>query len=144
MASIAKKMCEIPKTPKIYDYNRDKMGIIQNKVVWNQNTGGGISLCSEFRNHSENFAMIAKFRYDSEKNVHSENFAGIAKFSLWLRNFHNPCEIFAMHSENPVIPALPPASNSASISSIPLDISSFWFDEITENSQHSAPIRHQT
>ena len=41
-------MCEIPKIPKIYDYNRDKMGITQNEVVWNQNTGGEISLCSEF------------------------------------------------------------------------------------------------
>ena len=80
------KMCEIPKIPKIYDYNRDKMRIIQNEVVWNQNTGGGISLCSEFRYHSENFSMIAfaiiakiqgigkiqifsmhsNFRYDSE------------------------------------------------------------------------------
>ena len=46
-------MCEIPKIPKIHDYNRDKMGIIQNKVIWNQNTGGGFSLCSEFRYHSE-------------------------------------------------------------------------------------------
>ena len=74
-------MCEIPKIPKIYDYNRDKMGITQNEVVWNQNTGGQILLCSEFRYHSENFATIAKiqgiekiqifamhsnFRYDSE------------------------------------------------------------------------------
>ena len=51
------------------------MRIIQNEVVWNQNTGGVILLCSEFRYHSENFAMIAKiqifamhsnFRYDSE------------------------------------------------------------------------------
>ena len=45
--------------------------------------------------------MIAKFSYDSEKNVHRENFAGIAKFSLWLRNFHNPCKIFTMYSKNP-------------------------------------------
>ena len=66
-------MCEIPKIPKIHDYNRDKMGIIQNEVVWNQNTGGGFSLCSEFRYHSENFAMIAKFRYHSENTRHSEN-----------------------------------------------------------------------
>ena len=66
-------MCEIPKIPKIYDYNRDKMGIIQNEVVWNQNIGGGISLCSEFRYHSENFAMIAKFRYHRENTRHSEN-----------------------------------------------------------------------
>ena len=67
-------MCEIPKIPKIYDYNRDKMGITQNEVVWNQNTGGQISLCSEFRYHSENFAIIAKIQ-------------GIAKI-----------QIFAMHS----------------------------------------------
>ena len=66
-------MCEIPKIPKTYDYNRDKMGIIQNEVVWNQNTGEEISLCSEFRYHSENFAMIAKFRYHSENTRHSEN-----------------------------------------------------------------------
>ena len=66
-------MCEIPKIPKTYDYNRDKMRIIQNEVVWNQNTGGGISLCSEFRYHSENFAMIAKFRYHSEKTRYREN-----------------------------------------------------------------------
>ena len=58
-------MCEIPKIPKIHDYNRDKMGIIQNEVVRNQNTGGGFLLYSEFRYHSENFAMIAKFRYHS-------------------------------------------------------------------------------
>ena len=67
-------MCEIPKIPKIYDYNRDKMGIIQNEVVWNQNTRGEISLCSEFRYYSENFAIIAKIQ-------------GIAKI-----------HIFAMHS----------------------------------------------
>ena len=54
-------MCEIPKTPKIYDYNRDNMGIIQNEVVWNQNTGG------------VNFAMHSEFRYDSENTRHSEN-----------------------------------------------------------------------
>ena len=49
------------------------MGIIQNEVVRNQNTGGRFSLCSEFRYHSENFAMIAKIQ-------------GIAKI-----------QIFAMH-----------------------------------------------
>ena len=65
-------MCE-PKIPRIHDYNRDKMGIIQNDVVWNQNTGGGFSLCSEFLYRSENFAMIAKFRYHSENTRHREN-----------------------------------------------------------------------
>ena len=68
-------MCEIPKIPKIYDYNRDKMGITQNEVIWIKNTGGQISLCIV------NFAIIVKiqgivkiqifamhsnFRYDSE------------------------------------------------------------------------------
>ena len=66
-------MCEIPKIPKTYYYNREKMGIIQNEVVWNQNTGGGFSLCNEFLYHSENFAMIAKFRYHRENTRHSEN-----------------------------------------------------------------------
>ena len=49
------------------------MGIIQNEVVWNQNTGGEISPCSEFRYHSENFAMIAKFRYHRENTRHRKN-----------------------------------------------------------------------
>ena len=60
-------MCEIPKIPKIYDYNRDIMGITQNEVVWIKNTGGQISLCIV------NFAMIAKFRYHSENTRHREN-----------------------------------------------------------------------
>ena len=29
-------MCEMTKIPKIHDYNRDKVVIIQNEVVWNQ------------------------------------------------------------------------------------------------------------
>ena len=66
-------MCEIPKIPKIHDYNRDKIGIIQNEVVWNQNTGGGFSLCNEFRYHSENFARVAKFLYHIENTRHNEN-----------------------------------------------------------------------
>ena len=87
--------------------------------------------------------MIAKFRYHSQKMCIAkfrrdcEIFAMVAKFSLWLRNFRNPCEIFAMHSENPAFlafPALPPASSSASISSIPVDISSTRLDDIAENS----------
>ena len=47
--------------------------------------------------------MIAKFRYHSEK--------------MCIAKFHRDCEIFAMvakfslcHSENPALPALPPAS----------------------------------
>ena len=66
-------MCEIPKIPKIQDYNRDKMGIIQNEVVWNQNTGVGFSLCSEFYYHRKNFAMIEKFHYHRENTRHNEN-----------------------------------------------------------------------
>ena len=60
-------MCEIPKIPKIYDYNRDKMGITQNEVVWIKIKGGQISLCIV------NFAIIAKFRYDSDNYRHREN-----------------------------------------------------------------------
>ena len=60
-------MCEIPKIPKIYDYNGDKMGIIQNEVVWIKIKGGQISLCIV------NFAIIAKFIYHSENVRHSEN-----------------------------------------------------------------------
>ena len=60
-------MCEIPKIPKIYDYNRDKMGITQNEVVWIKNTRGQISLCIV------NFAIIAKFRYHRENVRHREN-----------------------------------------------------------------------
>ena len=60
-------MCEIPKIPKIYDYIRDKMGITQNEVVWIKIKGGSISLCIV------NFAIIAKFLYDSENCRHSEN-----------------------------------------------------------------------
>ena len=55
-------MCEIPKIPKIYDYNGDKMGIIQNEVIWIKIKGGQISLCIV------NFAMFAKFRYHSENS----------------------------------------------------------------------------
>ena len=117
------------------------MGIIQNEVVWNQKHRGmifaiieKISLSSEFRYHSENFAMIvkiqgiAKFKF----SLCTVTFAMIAKFrylsenmciekiSQGLRNFRNPCEIFTMHSENHVCLLLPPVSSSASISSFPL------------------------
>ena len=60
-------MCEIPKTPKIYDYNGEKMGITQKEVVWIKNRGGQISLCIV------NFAIIAKFRYHRENVRHREN-----------------------------------------------------------------------
>ena len=76
-------MCEKPKIPKIHDYNRDKMGIIQNEVVWNQNTGGGFSLCSD-RYHSENFAMIAKIQGIAKIQIFAmhSNFRYDSKFSL--------------------------------------------------------------
>ena len=48
-----------------------------------------------------------------------------------------------MHSENPVFPALPPTSSSASNSSIPLNISSSQLDEIAENSYEHGINRHQ-
>ena len=48
-------MCEIPKMPKIYDYNRDKMVIKQNEVIWNKNTG------NDFR-YVVNFSIIAKIQ----------------------------------------------------------------------------------
>ena len=85
------------------------------------------------------FAMHSNFRYDSEKQC-------IAKF-------RRDCEIFAMvakffsilakfslyYSENPALPALPPAS----VSSVPLDISSSRLDEITENSYEFVINQHQ-
>ena len=80
------------------------MGITQNEVVWITKRGAAISLCIV------NFAIIAKFGYDSENCRHRENlnFAmhsnfrynseslAIAKFSLGLRNFRYHCEIFAI------------------------------------------------
>ena len=44
------------------------MGIIQNEDVLIKIKGGQISLCIV------NFAMIAKFRYDSEIRYHSEKY----------------------------------------------------------------------
>ena len=56
-------MCEMTKIPKIHDYNRDKVVIIQNEVVWNQ----------KYQKHratifamQENFASIAKISLASE------------------------------------------------------------------------------
>ena len=60
-------MCERPKMPKIHDYNRDKMGIIQKRGRLEQKTQG-----NDFR-YVVNFAMIAKFRYHRENTRHSEN-----------------------------------------------------------------------
>ena len=48
-----------------------------------------------------------------------------------------------MHSENSAFLALPPASNSASISSTPVYISSTRLDEIAENSYDHGINRHQ-
>ena len=60
-------MCEILKVQKIYDYNGEKMGIIQNEVVCIKIIGGQISL------FIVNFAIIAKFCYHRENVRHSEN-----------------------------------------------------------------------
>ena len=60
-------MCEIPKMLKICNYNRDKMVIKQNEVVWNQKHRGRIfAINSEFRYHSEiaRHSEIKKFRYE--------------------------------------------------------------------------------
>ena len=71
-------MCEIPKIPKIYDYNRDKMGITQNEVVCMKNRGGQISLCIvnfaimakiQGIEKIQIFAMHSNFRYDSEFSI---------------------------------------------------------------------------
>ena len=87
--------------------------------------------------------MIAEFRYHREK--------------LCIAKFRRDCEIFAMvaeifailakfsqcHSQNPTLSCIPPAFSSASISSIPLDISLSQLDEIAENSSELGINRHQ-
>ena len=73
--------------------------------------------------------MIAKFHYHSEK--------------LCIEKFCRDCEIFSMHSEKSSTLLHPPAFSSAFISSIPLDISSNWLDEIAENSYEHGINRHQ-
>ena len=86
--------------------------------------------------------MIAKFRYHSEKlciakfRRDCEIFSMVAKFSQSLRNFHNAIAKI-LHS------CIPPAFSSASISSIPLDISSSRIYEIAENSYEHGINRHQ-
>ena len=93
--------------------------------------------------------MIAKFRYHSEKlciakfRRDCEIFVTVAKFSQSLRNFCNPCQIFAMHSEKSCTLLHPPAFSSTSISSIPIDISSTRLDEIAEKSYEHGINRHQ-
>ena len=74
--------------------------------------------------------MIVKFRRDCEI------FAMVVKFSQSLQNFRNAIAKI-LHS------SIPPAFSSASISSIPLDISSSWLDEIAENSYEHGINRHQ-
>ena len=87
--------------------------------------------------HSKILQGLRNFRYGCEI------FAMVAKFSQSLRNFRNPCEIFAMHSEIPALSCIPRTLSSASISSIPLDISSTRLDEIAENSYEYGINRHQ-
>ena len=80
--------------------------------------------------------MIANFRYHSEK--------------LCIAKFRRDGEIFAMVAKlsqciakNPAHSCIPPIFSSASISSIPLDISSTRLDEIAENSYEHGINRHQ-
>ena len=71
-------MCEIPKIPKLYDYNGDKMGITQNEVVWIKSRGGKISLCIV------NFAIISKIQGIAKIQVFAMhiNFLYDSEFSL--------------------------------------------------------------
>ena len=61
--------------PKIYDYIRDKMGIIQNEVVWIKIRGKSISLCIV------NFSIIANFRYVRKISLSWRNFSIMANFA---------------------------------------------------------------
>ena len=85
--------------------------------------------------------MIAKFRYHREKlciakfRRDCEIFVMVAKFSQSLRTFRIAIAKI-LHS------CIPPAFSSASISSIPLDISSSRLDEIAENSYEHDINRH--
>ena len=53
-------MCEIPKMPKIYNYNRDKMVNKQNEVVLNE------------KHRGRNFAMHSDFCYVAKISLYSE------------------------------------------------------------------------
>ena len=73
-----------------------------------------------------------------------------SEISQGLRNFLYGYKIFAIlakfsqcHSENPVFFCIPLAFSSASISSIPLHISSYRLDEIAENSYEHGINRHK-
>ena len=56
-------MCEIPKIPKIHDYNRDKVVINQNEVVLNQ---------KHQKHRGRNFFMHSDFRYIAKISLYSE------------------------------------------------------------------------
>ena len=59
-------MCENTKIPKIHDYNRDKVVIIQNEVVWYQ----------KYQKHrAAIFAMQGIFASIAKISLASENFA---------------------------------------------------------------------
>ena len=69
---------------------------------------------------------------------------------MCIAKFRRDCEIFAMvakfsqcRSENPAFSCIPPAFSSASISSIPLEISLSRLDEIAENSYEHGINLHQ-
>ena len=86
--------------------------------------------------------MIAKFRYHREKlciekiRRDCEIFAMVAKFSQSLRNFRNAIAKI-LHS------CIASFISSASISSVPLHISSSRLDEIVENSSELCINQHQ-
>ena len=56
-------MCEIPKMPKICNYNRDKMVNKQNEVVLNH---------KHKKHRGRNFAMHSDFRYIAKNARNSE------------------------------------------------------------------------
>ena len=57
-------MCEIPKMPKICNYNRDKMVNKQNEVVLNH---------KHKKHRGRNFAMHSDFCYIAKNARNSEN-----------------------------------------------------------------------
>ena len=59
-------MCEIPKIPKICNYNRDKMVNRQNEVVLNH---------KHQKHRGRNFAMQGIFASIAKISLASENFA---------------------------------------------------------------------
>ena len=64
-------MCEMTKIPKINDYNRDQVVIIQNEVVWNQ----------KYQKHrAAIFAMQGIFASIAKISLASEILREIEKF----------------------------------------------------------------